>query len=822
MWSTQKSDYDFKDAVGVGSYGQVFEAIHLLNGKKVAIKQMELKFLERHNLLERVQSELENHARLEHENIVKFYTFFQDRTHIYLVMEFCHRPLIKKRQKLPLEEALIILRQLICGLEYLNEFNFIHRDLKPSNIMWGRQKKLKKNKGEKIIKEEEHEEEKEIVKILDLGLSCQLANTTEKKRTLCGTEGYLAPEIMSREGYDERVDVYSLGCVFFQILSGNSPKPPLVFSSDMNKEAQDLILQMTEKNPENRIPLTCILNHPLFYHHPLGNKKILGNGVPKWQPLKICMSPTTELVKSGSIVIYKDKTCAYFSDRDKTICRFFIDKITVEEPNKPIKIFKILDNDELTSNVKKKYSLMRRFLLRKQKLVIIQSADDESVNNINLEMTGIEPQFDFVINFISEEITCTYSTYQNLNQIILKTEDGHLQLDFESCCDHPSLSLKKIHHMLSPKCIQFFKITYRLITVAKKAYESSSGGIQKNNLTWPIYIKGIFPNTMATTISPIIEDGQIKTTPPPPPAIFIPSQTPNNAFLSQHTQQEQFSVNNPMFSPQLSQFLPYFMPQLYNPASLQAMAVLNNSLSQMQKQQQEHQQQQQNINHNSPWKIQSSRQPNFTGNASFSNETKECEEESMVMYHKKDPASSSSTKKYSKEKFIKMERGTIEKSRNSSEKKSMYNFETLSGGGSGGDNNKNSSNIHEFVFAWPSEEEVYSERIAKLYKMQGKEVSKTKLLSKFRAVKPHDVYLRVCSQFQVNPKFKYICRESVHDYYEKEIKKIYEKVNPEKLSKVLDKFQHIWGENIYKFYASICQKYGIRSMEKYTLKKLID
>eukprot|EP00493_Phyllostaurus_siculus_P002418 UN02431 len=114
-------------------------------------------------------------------------------------MELCSKPLVSKGRKMDLSQARNILKQLTAGLQHLHDFNYVHRDIKPENIML-------MDDG--------------TVKILDLGLSCRLENMTDRKKTVCGTEGYLAPEIVSQEGYDERVDIFSLGCVLYKMLTG--------------------------------------------------------------------------------------------------------------------------------------------------------------------------------------------------------------------------------------------------------------------------------------------------------------------------------------------------------------------------------------------------------------------------------------------------------------------------------------------------------------------------------------------------------------------------------------------------------------------------
>eukprot|EP00494_Astrolonche_serrata_P029727 UN29994 len=151
VWSNKKSHYEFHETIGQGSYGIVYKATHTPNGKPVAIKQMGLSYLKRHNLVSHVQNEIENHSKLHHENIVELYTSMKTEKEIFLVLELCEERLIpSKGSRMSIEKCRNILKQIVNGIQYLHSFNLIHRDIKPCNIM--------------LTKDG-------IVKLLDLGLS---------------------------------------------------------------------------------------------------------------------------------------------------------------------------------------------------------------------------------------------------------------------------------------------------------------------------------------------------------------------------------------------------------------------------------------------------------------------------------------------------------------------------------------------------------------------------------------------------------------------------------------------------------------------------
>ena len=129
--------------------------------------------------------------------MVEYKHFFEDRVNCYILLELCHNhsmnELIKKRKRLSEPEVLYYMDQLIEGTRYMHQLNVIHRDLKLGNLF------LDRHLG---------------VKIGDLGLATKLAHENERKRTICGTPNYIAPEIIDgKGGHSFQVDVWSIGVI---------------------------------------------------------------------------------------------------------------------------------------------------------------------------------------------------------------------------------------------------------------------------------------------------------------------------------------------------------------------------------------------------------------------------------------------------------------------------------------------------------------------------------------------------------------------------------------------------------------------------------
>jgi serine/threonine protein kinase len=149
---------------------------------------------------------------------MKLEGIFEGRTSIYMVTEFCDGgPILKKKIQYNLptkdDEVIYILKQLLNGVTYLHKSGVIHRDLKPDNIMW-------KYKNKPF-----HQNQ---VVIVDFGLA-EKYNNTDYILSKCGTPGYMAPEVIKRPStmtghkIDPACDIFSVGVILFQALTGKKP-----------------------------------------------------------------------------------------------------------------------------------------------------------------------------------------------------------------------------------------------------------------------------------------------------------------------------------------------------------------------------------------------------------------------------------------------------------------------------------------------------------------------------------------------------------------------------------------------------------------------
>src|ERR1700726_3898651 len=210
--------YEILSAIGAGGMGEVYQAHDTKLGRDVAIKVLAEAFAHDPERLSRFQREAKMLAALNHPNIATIYGLEQSNGTSYLVMELVAGETLAERVKregaLPIEEALAICKQIAEALEAAHEKGIIHRDLKPANV--------------KVTPESK-------VKVLDFGLakafegdtanenpsnSPTLSRAATMQGVILGTAAYMSPEQARGKVVDKRTDLWSFGCVLFELLTG--------------------------------------------------------------------------------------------------------------------------------------------------------------------------------------------------------------------------------------------------------------------------------------------------------------------------------------------------------------------------------------------------------------------------------------------------------------------------------------------------------------------------------------------------------------------------------------------------------------------------
>jgi serine/threonine protein kinase len=193
--------YEVERELGRGAMGVVYLCRHPGLGRQVAVKVLSAHVAEEPDFLERFRREGEMAARLRHPNIVQVYDFSQDGSACHIVMEYLGSQTLKGGAR-PLAEAAALIDQLLAALEHAHERGVIHRDLKPSNI-------LLTDRGE--------------VALTDFGIAFSTANQKlTRTGTAIGTPEYMAPEQFDGKS-DARTDLYAVGIIFYELLTGFTP-----------------------------------------------------------------------------------------------------------------------------------------------------------------------------------------------------------------------------------------------------------------------------------------------------------------------------------------------------------------------------------------------------------------------------------------------------------------------------------------------------------------------------------------------------------------------------------------------------------------------
>jgi serine/threonine-protein kinase len=217
--------YVISDKLGEGGMGKVFRATQVRVGREVALKVVRPALLSNPVVRKRYDREVESASSLDHPNIVRVYDAGEIEGKFYLAMEFVDgidlSLLLRRHRPLEVIEACEYVRQAALGLQHAHEKGLVHRDIKPSNIVVS---------GERHVPQAT---EPAVVKILDMGLvrtvgfeDGNAGGDLTRAGTVVGTPDYMAPEQAKNSStVDHRADLYSLGCTFYFLLTGQPPYP---------------------------------------------------------------------------------------------------------------------------------------------------------------------------------------------------------------------------------------------------------------------------------------------------------------------------------------------------------------------------------------------------------------------------------------------------------------------------------------------------------------------------------------------------------------------------------------------------------------------
>lgn len=285
-------EYSTKDVIGHGAFAIVYKGRYSDRPEvPVAIKAIAKKNIAKSkNLLTKEIKILKTLSGLQHTNLVALLKCTETQTHVYLVMEYCNGGDLADylSQKTTLTEETIhhFVVQIARALEAINKEGVVHRDLKPQNILLCNPTRQPNPPASELI-----------IKLADFGFARFLSEGV-MAATLCGSPMYMAPEVIMSLQYDAKADLWSIGTILFQCLTGKAPfqaqnPPQLKEYYEKNRDLKpnipnycsaplrDLLLRLLKRNAKDRITFEEFFNHP-FLHQPFlaSPKRVLDTASP--------------------------------------------------------------------------------------------------------------------------------------------------------------------------------------------------------------------------------------------------------------------------------------------------------------------------------------------------------------------------------------------------------------------------------------------------------------------------------------------------------------------------------------------------------------
>eukprot|EP00906_Rhabdomonas_costata_P025024 RCo035864 len=262
-------NYIVLELIGEGSFGKVYKARRKFTGHVVAMK-----FITKKNKTEKelknLRQEIEILTKLNHDNIILLLDWFETPGEFCVVMEYAQGEvfeILEDDRCLPEAEVAKIARQLVRALHYLHSNRIIHRDMKPQNILIGRNG---------------------AVKLCDFGFARAMSCNTMVLTSIKGTPLYMAPELVQEQPYNHTVDLWSLGCILYELIVGVPPfytnsiytlihmivKDVVKYPENISADCKSFLKGLLNKTASQRLDWnTGLLEHPFLAESPADLKQ---------------------------------------------------------------------------------------------------------------------------------------------------------------------------------------------------------------------------------------------------------------------------------------------------------------------------------------------------------------------------------------------------------------------------------------------------------------------------------------------------------------------------------------------------------------------
>ncbi|KAM6983867.1 serine/threonine-protein kinase 36 [Tautogolabrus adspersus] len=251
------NSYHVLELAGEGSFGRVYKGRKRFTGQVVALKFMH-KVGRSEKELRSLKREIEIMRDLQHPNIVQLYDSFETETAVVVVTEYAEGQLFQILEddgQLPESQVRGIACQLVSALYYLHSHRILHRDMKPQNILLGKSG---------------------VVKLCDFGFARAMSVSTLVLTSIKGTPLYMSPELVEEKPYDHTADLWSLGCILYELHTGAPPfytnsifqlvqlivRDPVKWPDSMSPTCTSFLKGLLTKDPQKRLSWPDLLHHP--------------------------------------------------------------------------------------------------------------------------------------------------------------------------------------------------------------------------------------------------------------------------------------------------------------------------------------------------------------------------------------------------------------------------------------------------------------------------------------------------------------------------------------------------------------------------------